>query len=89
VIWKDETRYSQGERGKVDPKTWSITSGGIRVTVTRHIYHDPDAWVMHCRELNIDTFELSERDIEAAKAKALKIATQRCEHFLKILKEMK
>jgi hypothetical protein len=42
--WKDTTGYSHGERGKIEPGSWMIECGDLRVTVTRHLYH-PGQWV--------------------------------------------
>ena len=59
VEWKDSTNYS---RGKPRVQTmWSADFGGqLSITVTNgHIYH-PGRFVMHCRELGIDTAPLPE-----------------------------
>lgn len=45
--WVDSTSYSQGERGKVEPRTWSLCSsrlGQIKVSITRRLYST--GWVI-------------------------------------------
>lgn len=52
--WKDTTSYSQSDKEK-KPTTWTVKNGPLQITVTcGHNHYKPD-WVMHCRELGIDT----------------------------------
>lgn len=37
--WKDITGYSHGERGKIEPKSWMIECGDLRVVVTRDLFY--------------------------------------------------
>lgn len=31
--WKDTTEYSHGERGKIEPQSWTIECGELQITV--------------------------------------------------------
>ena len=37
--WKDITGYSHGERGEIEPKSWMIECGDLRVVVTRDLFY--------------------------------------------------
>lgn len=56
-MWKDTTSYSQGQRGKVEPRTWTAEAEGVRITVTNNHLHAPGKWVMHCFSLGMDTVD--------------------------------
>ena len=70
LIWKDETVYSQSDKVR-EPRTWTIKSGNLAVTVTRKVY-DPGAWYAICHALGIER-RLADTDLPQAKraAKAL------------------
>lgn len=40
--WKDETSYKYGERGEIEPRTWSLMVGRLVIVVTR--IHKLDGW---------------------------------------------
>lgn len=88
VIWKDATSYSQGMRGNQSPDAWECVIEGIRVWIgSGHRYY-PGEWVMHCRELGMDSVSvgpvsaLSELD---AKAEALRKAGNKADLKSRIL----
>lgn len=70
--WKDETSYSRGELGKVEPDTWVLHLPTTRIAVHRHINH-PGKWVLTCRRLGIELRELDADDVETAKRVALQL----------------
>lgn len=71
--WKDISTYSKKDRDKL-PKTWELKLEELnyRVIVTRHIYYK-DTWLLNCRDIGIEHFDLKTDDIDEAKNKALKI----------------
>jgi hypothetical protein len=50
--WTDETSYSRGERGTIEPTTWEWNGGGLRAIV--HRYHGLGGWFGTCHELRVD-----------------------------------
>lgn len=70
--WKDVTSYSRDDTER-KPETYQISHGDLRIVITcGHIYHRPD-WVMHCRQLGIDTKALKAKTTQDAKAEAVRI----------------
>lgn len=70
ATWQDTTSYSQGERGNVYPREWTISSRRIRLTV--HRLHDiPGRWFATCHEVGIVKKDLHCQDVEDAKVKAV------------------
>ncbi|MBS1199190.1 MAG: hypothetical protein H6R18_2975 [Proteobacteria bacterium] len=45
--WKDKSSFSQGDKVRT-PKSFEARAGSLRITVTRHIHHDPADWVLIC-----------------------------------------
>src|SRR5690606_15197937 len=88
LTWKDTTSYSQGERGTIEPRTWTISTGDVLlrldVTVTRHIDY-PGEWLLICRQLNM-RFALKSEDLGAAKSEALKAVAWELERHLETVK---
>ena len=80
AVWKDTTSYSQNERGKVAPRTWSSDIGNVDIKIHRHIYYEPDIWLMSCNYLNISNHELDSKDVDKAKEEALSIAKNMIEY---------
>lgn len=74
--WKDATSYSQGERGKVEPRAWEIKTSAVRITVVRGHLTNPGYWVVHCYELGMNTVDLKlpiSVDVETAKYAAINL----------------
>lgn len=82
TTWKDATRYSRDDIER-KPRTWEIEAPGVTIIVTRHIYHEPDVWLLTCREVNIDLKPLKAKEIEAAKAEAIDAVTARLQVLTK------
>ncbi len=68
--WKDESSYSRGERGRVEPSVWVLSLPTTRISVHRHI-HRPGKWLLTCRRLGIEMKELKASAIEEAVSEAL------------------
>lgn len=47
IEWEDETNYSRGDVERV-PRTWAAKGGGLKISVHRHIHHEPDDWLLTC-----------------------------------------
>jgi hypothetical protein len=80
MIWQDTTSYAQGERGKIEPKAWTIRDGDASVTVVSGHVYNPGRWSMHCKALRIDAMDLglsSDAPKEEAQARALRNAAER------------
>ena len=45
--WKDTTSFSQGDELRI-PRTFVAMAGSLKITVTRHIDHEPTEWVLIC-----------------------------------------
>lgn len=69
IEWKDETSYSRGERGEVEPRTWIALIHGVSITVTRYV-HDRTQWWLDCRDLDI-SYRVLGSDLELSRADAL------------------
>lgn len=82
IGWKDITSYPRsGRKPGEEPRTWEITSGTMRVVVTRHLDH-PGDWLMRCDEIGCHGSVLKSRDIDAAKREALERVRMRAEAIL-------
>lgn len=70
IQWKDTTGYSRDERGRVEPRTWEIQSGTVRIIVTRFLRQE--GWFLLCYEVGISNhFELRSRDLADAQREAI------------------
>jgi len=78
--WLDETSYSRGQRGKIDPQTWTLRFCGIRLHVTRRIHCD-GPWFACCHDLSIDQM-LRARELEEAKQEAVGLVRSFLENTL-------
>lgn len=82
VEWVDATGYSQGERGKVEPRAWQIKSGAVNIWVSNgHIYH-PGEWAVVCSLVGFVKPMGLKADIPAAEAQRLALALVRGEFGL-------
>ena len=68
--WKDTTSYSQSDKERI-PRSWTIKSVELSITVHRHRDYDKDVWLLSCVNLHIDCKQLGNKDIELAKNEAL------------------
>lgn len=65
--WKDSTTYKRDDKEMV-PTTWTLIGKHLSITITnKHIYC-PDQWVMHCYELEYNTYGLGLKSTEPAGA---------------------
>jgi len=71
--WKDCTSYSRDNKERI-PTTFELKfPSGLRITITKdHIYYKGD-WVMHCKNVGIDTHPLNVKTQEEAQTKAIGI----------------
>lgn len=69
-VWKDETSYSQGGRGrgKAEPRVWHEQNADVSV----HRWLDLDGWFMTSRLDGVDNVALESTDIDGAKMEALR-----------------
>lgn len=81
--WKDTTTYGKYQKNR-EPNVWTYKNKYILVSVVKYHRHDPKNWVMHCRNLSIDTMSLLPNTAtkEEAQDKALSIVRQRLELML-------
>jgi len=82
TTWKDATPYSRDDIER-KPRTWEIKAPGVTIIVTRHRYHEPDVWLLVCREVNIDLKPLKAKEIEVAKAEAIDAVAARLQVLTK------
>ena len=75
IEWKDETCYSRSDVERV-PRAWACTVGGVKVSVHRHIHHEPDAWLLTCRPW-FECKELPSKAAPIAKRQALDMLQDR------------
>lgn len=68
--WKDDTSYSQGQRGKVPPSTWVLTVAGRRIVVTRRWGVD-GTWFLLCDPWFRDHLDLRTDNLADAQDLAL------------------
>lgn len=86
--WKNSTaRTYLNPKGQ--PVTWTITTVPLTVTITcGHVDH-PGEWVMHCRQMNIDTQRLvGVRGRKEAEQRALEFLASRLETWSSAVKQM-
>jgi len=67
--WEDDTSYSRSETNRV-PAVWGLKTKTMRISVHRHIHYPPDMWLCSCGLF--DKLALESKDIDAAKAEALR-----------------
>lgn len=70
--WKDESSYSRGERGRIEPNVWVLSLPTTRISVHRHIY-SPGKWLLTCRRLGIEMRELEAIEVGEAIKEALRL----------------
>jgi uncharacterized damage-inducible protein DinB len=66
--WVDVTSFSQNAKDRT-PRTWRAQFGRFKMTLTRHIYHAPDAWVATCEGV-FDRREMASKDVREAARQA-------------------
>lgn len=67
--WKDISSYSRYDEAR-EPVTFTLQLNGLKLVVTRHIHHAPDAWVLTCQPW-FEQREVSKGTADEAKATAL------------------
>lgn len=78
--WKDVTSYSRDSIERT-PTCHAIEHDQLRISVTcGHIYHRGE-WVMHCRQLGIDTKLLKAKNLSDAKAEAVRVVGAKIKAF--------
>ncbi len=82
-MWKDTTSYSQGERGKAEPRTWSIETSGLRIVVTRR--HGCEGWWGSCYAMGVEQHQLDEADIASAQEEFIDYLHGRASNWTKKL----
>lgn len=73
--WKDVSSYSKGDTDR-SPRTVQLDVAGLRVVVTRHIYHAPEDWVLNC-EPWFSQRKVGDGTLEDAKETALYLVRAR------------
>jgi len=66
--WHDVSSFSQDAKDRT-PRTWHAQFGRFKMTLTRHIYHAPDAWVSTCEGV-FDRREMASKDVREAACQA-------------------
>lgn len=81
VEWKDASSWSQRDSKEVRsvPRTWTADIGKFRLSVSRHIDHEPDVWVLRCYPGLFSGVEAASKDIDEAKAQAVEMLRAICE----------
>lgn len=67
--WKDTSSYSQSNKVR-EPVTFTLLVASLKIVVTRHIHHAPDAWVLTCQPW-FEQREVGNGTADEAKAVAL------------------
>lgn len=89
--WNDTTSYTRGERGTVEPKTWTLLLSGSRaaynleIIMTRHRSYEPDVWLMSCRTVGIEHVKLKNKDLRLAQSEAITLVKKKLEGCLQTL----
>ena len=81
--WKDISSYSQRDTDRT-PKTWALKAAGLKIVVTRHIHHAPDAWVLSCEPF-CGGIEIGTGTADEAKAAAVEIVRMNLEQCIAAL----
>lgn len=69
MIWTDATSYRQGERGNVPQTAWATEINGVRVWVSCKHLNAPGRWVVTCRPLGLECFDLGSADMSSEQAR--------------------
>ena len=89
-MYKDISTYSRGETER-NPKILSCEINGSEFIVHKHIYYGNE-WLLTCRELGIEKFELKTEDIEEAKSvvenKIVELLNECIIKYDKVIKEL-
>ena len=89
-MYKDISTYSRGETER-NPKILSCEINGLEFIVHKHIYYGNE-WLLTCRELGIEKFELKTEDIEGAKSvvenKIVELLNECIIKYDKVIKEL-
>ncbi len=83
--WKDTTTYRQSERGKIEPRCWSLEGRLLRITITNAHIFAPGKWVMHCFALGIDTHVTLAKTKERAQAYAVRYVKEKLNKMMEEL----
>ena len=82
--WRDDTRYSKGERREVAPRTWILNAGAMRIVITRtRLYAAPDDWHVTVRGgLVLGPHLLEATELEGAKREGVLLVRDRAAGLL-------
>jgi hypothetical protein len=74
--WIDDTSYSQGERGKVEPSSWKLTlASGATIWIGKNHRYYPGDWVFKCPAFNqSEPKRMAAKTLEDAKVEAVKLS---------------
>lgn len=76
--WKDSTSYQRGERGKIDPQSWTLKHPSVEVTIHKYIGCG-ETWHVSCHALNVHRHSLGTTDKALAAARALEFLRHRAQ----------
>lgn len=71
LTWKDESGYSHGQRGKVEPSV--LTCEADYLTVTVHRLHGLQGWFLNCRALDMVDRALDSPELKFAQDQAVRM----------------
>jgi len=70
-VWEDTTSHSQSDKERI-PAEWTLYTLGIRMTIHRHIYEEPDLWFLSVSgSVRLDKVPLRNKDITKAQRESL------------------
>lgn len=81
--WKDISSHSQKDTDRT-PQTWALKAAGLKIVITRHIYHAPDAWVLSCPPFG-EGIEIGNGTADEAKSAAIEYVRANLERSIAAL----
>lgn len=79
IKWKEKRHHYNNEK----PDSYELKTDSLKISVHRHFFHEPDAWLVSCHDVGIVQKELQSKDDELAKQEALNLVGIKLKKMLK------
>ena len=76
--WKEGRRSYDQEK----PDSYELETESVKISVHRHIHHDPDTWLISCYDVRIVQRELKSKIDLHARNEALKMVKNKLKSML-------
>jgi hypothetical protein len=83
-MWKDATRYDRYDTDPT-PKTWALSLGQLRLSVTTDDSRYPGRWVFNCTPFYQYYLLADANNVQDAQTEALRLVSARIDEVVKAL----